>query len=215
MKTHVVVAGNIGAGKSTLVRMVSDLLGWEPSYEPVTENPYLADFYADMNRWAFNSQVFFLTHRARSHQALMSSRRPVVQDRSCYEDAEVFARAQFLLGSLSARDWETYCALYRTLTALLAPPDLVVYLRASVATLRRRIARRARRIEGAISEDYLTRLNDLYEEWMRRFDAAPVLVVQTDAMDFVEDPRDLRAIVAGIQRRLRGRQGLLFPEELP
>ena len=100
MKTHVVIAGNIGAGKSTLVRMICDQLGWEPYYEPVAENPYLADFYRDMKRWAFNSQVFFLTHRARSHRALMDSRRAVVQDRSCYEDAEVFARAQLILGSL-------------------------------------------------------------------------------------------------------------------
>ncbi|HVP20072.1 MAG TPA: deoxynucleoside kinase [Spirochaetia bacterium] len=215
MKTYVVIAGNIGAGKSTLVRMVCEKLRWEPYYEPVEENPYLADFYGDMKRWAFNSQVFFLTHRARSHRALMDSRAAVVQDRSFYEDAEVFARAQFLLGSLSERDWKTYLALYRTLTTLLAPPDLVVYLRASVPTLRRRIVLRARSIESAISDDYLSRLNVLYEEWISHFDISPVLVVQTDRLDFVEDSRDLRAIVASIQEHLRGRQGLLFPDEVP
>ncbi len=214
MKTHVVIAGNIGAGKSTLVRMICDRLGWEPYYEPVAENPYLADFYRDMKRWAFNSQVFFLTHRARSHRALMDSRRAVVQDRSCYEDAEVFARAQFLLGSLSARDWETYRALYQTLTTLLTPPDLVVYLRASVPTLRRRIAQRARSIEADISDEYLQRLNTLYEEWVARFDISPVLVVQGDRLDFVEDSRDLHAIVSTIREHLRGRQGLLFPDEV-
>ncbi len=215
MKTYIIIAGNIGAGKSTLVRMMCELLGWEPYYEPVAENPYLADFYLDMKRWAFNSQVFFLTHRARSHRALMDSRRPVVQDRSFYEDAEIFARAQYMMGSLSERDWQTYQGLYHTLTTLLAPPDLVVYLRASVATLRRRIARRARSIEADISDTYLTSLNDLYERWIGTFDVAPVLVVPSDRLDFVEESRDLHAIVATIQKQLHGRQGLLFPDEVP
>ena len=215
MKAFVVIAGNIGAGKSTLVRMMCGTLGWEPYFEPVAENPYLADFYRDMRRWAFNSQVFFLTHRVRSHRALMDSRRAVVQDRSFYEDAEVFARAQFLMGSLSGRDWETYLALYRTLTTLLAPPDLVVYLRASVPTLRRRIEQRGSSIEADISNEYLEKLNGLYEEWIAGFDIAPVLVVPSDRLDFVEDSRDLHAIVSSIQRHLQGRQGLLFPEEMP
>ena len=119
LKTYIIIAGNIGAGKSTLVRMMCELLGWEPYlYDPVAENPYLADFYLDMKRWAFNSQVFFLTHRARSHRALMDSRRSVVQDRSFYEDAEIFARAQYMMGSLSERDWQTYQGLYHTLTTL-------------------------------------------------------------------------------------------------
>ena len=214
MKTYVVIAGNIGAGKSTLVRMMCDQLGWDPYYEPVAENPYLADFYRDMKRWAFNSQVFFLTHRARSHRALMDSLRPVVQDRSFYEDAEVFARTQFLLGHMSERDWQTYRGLYQTLTTLLTPPDLVVYLRASVPTLRRRITLRGRSIEADISNDYLERLNGLYEEWIGRFDIAPVLIVPSDRLDFVEDSGDLQAIVSTIRRQLQGRQGLLFPEEV-
>jgi len=214
LKTYVVIAGNIGAGKSTLVQMMCDQLGWDPYFEPVAENPYLADFYRDMPRWAFNSQVFFLTHRARSHRELMDSRRPVVQDRSFYEDAEVFARAQFLLGHMSRRDWETYQGLYQTLTTLLAPPDLVVYLRASVSTLRRRITQRARSIESDIADDYLERLNALYEDWMGRFDIAPILVVPSDRLDFVEDSRDLRAIVSTVERQLSDRQGLLFPEEV-
>jgi deoxyadenosine/deoxycytidine kinase len=212
MKTYVVLAGNIGAGKSTLVRMMSDRLGWEPYYEPVEENPYLADFYRDMKRWAFHSQVYFLTHRARSHHALLDDPRPVVQDRSFYEDAEVFARAHYIAGAMSERDWNAYRELYDTLTALLAPPDLVVYLRATVPTLRRRIVQRGRSIEADISDTYLEELNALYEEWITGFDRAPVLVVPADRLDFVNDSKDLHAIITTVQHRLSGRQGYLFPE---
>ena len=212
MKTYVVLAGNIGAGKSTLVRMMCDQLGWEPYFEPVMENPYIADFYQDMRKWAFHSQVFFLSYRARSHHALLDIPRPVVQDRSFYEDAEVFARALHAQGALSHRDWDTYCALYHTLTALLAPPDLVVYLRASVPTLRRRIAQRGRDFEARITDEYLGELNTFYEEWIDGFRLAPVLVVPSDRLDFVKDSRDLHAIVSTVQERLRGRQGVLFPE---
>jgi deoxyadenosine/deoxycytidine kinase len=211
MKTYVVLAGNIGAGKSTLVRMICDTLGWEPYYEPVTENPYLTDFYADMPRWAFHSQVFFLTWRARAHRALMDIPRAVVQDRSFYEDAEVFAHALYRQGAMSERDWGTYRDLYRTLTTLLAPPDLVVYLRASVATLRARIALRAREFEARIPDQYLAGLNELYEEWIAGFTLAPVLIVPSDRLDFVKDSNDLDAIVDTIQERLRGHQGELFP----
>ena len=210
-----VLAGNIGAGKSTLVRMICDRLGWEPSYEPVAENPYLADFYADMPRWAFHSQIFFLTWRARAHRALMDNPRAVVQDRSFYEDAEVFARALHSQGFLSDRDWNTYQSLYRTLTTLLDPPDLVVYLRASVPTLRQRIARRAREVEARITDEYLAELNTLYEEWIGGFSLAPVFVVPSDSLDFVKDSRDLDAIVTTVQERLRGRQGVLFAEINP
>jgi deoxyadenosine/deoxycytidine kinase len=210
MKTYVVLAGNIGAGKSTLVHMLCDRMGWQPYYEPVAENPYLADFYGDMPRWAFHSQVFFLTWRARSHRALMDIPRAVVQDRSFYEDAEVFARALHRQGSMSDRDWDTYQDLYRTLTTLLAPPDLVVYLRASVMTLRARITRRARAFEARITDEYLAGLNELYEEWIAGFRHAPVLVVPSDRLDFVQDSRDLDTIVTTVQERLRGNQGVLF-----
>lgn len=212
MKTYVVLAGNIGAGKSTLVRMMCDQLGWEPYFEPVAENPYLADFYRDMKKWAFHSQVFFLTWRARSHRALLDIPRPVVQDRSFYEDAEVFASALHRQGAMSDRDWETYRGLYQTLTTLLAPPDLVVYLRASVPTLRRRIAQRGRDFEAAITDAYLEELNVLYEEWIRGFTLAPVLTVPSDRLDFVRDSKDLSTIIATVQERLRGRQGTLFPD---
>ena len=210
MKSYVVLAGNIGAGKSTLVGLLSGRLGWEPYYEPVTENPYLADFYADMRRWAFHSQVFFLTWRARAHRELMDLSRPVVQDRSFYEDAEIFARSLFRQGAMSEREWDTYGALYRTLTTLLAPPDLVVYLRASVPTLKARIALRGRGYEAKITDAYLAGLNELYEEWIRGFTLAPVLEVPADRLDFVKDDASLDAIVTAVQERLRGAQGELF-----
>ena len=214
MKHYVVIAGNIGAGKSTLVAMMCDRLGWKAYFEPVAENPYLEDFYRDMSRWAFHSQLFFLTHRVRSHRTLMDDPLSVVQDRSLYEDAEVFARNLYLQGRMSERDWGTYTGLYRTLTSVLPPPNLVVYLRASVATLRRRIALRARGFEAGITEEYLEQLNALYEQWIAGFELAPVLVVPSDRLDFVSESRDLRAIVRTVEERLRDRQGLLFPQEM-
>jgi len=213
VKTYVVLAGNIGAGKSTLVRMMCDTLGWVPYYEPVAENPYLSDFYSDMKRWAFHSQVFFLTWRARAHHVLLQNPRSVVQDRSFYEDAEVFARALHRQGAMSDREWETYRGLYQTLTTLLPAPDLVVYLKASVSTLRGRIARRGRAFEARISDAYLGELNTLYEEWIGGFSLSPVLVVPSDRLDFVRDSQDLTAIIATVRQRLQGRQGSLFPDE--
>jgi len=192
--------------------MICERLGWEPYYEPVTENPYLADFYADMRRWAFHSQVFFLTHRAAAHRALMDVPRPVVQDRSFYEDAEVFARSLHRQGAMSDRDWGTYKDLYRTLTTLLAPPDLVVYIRASVPTLRRRIAERGRDFEARIADTYLEGLNALYEEWVGGFRIAPILTIPGDTVDFVRSPEGFDMIVAAVTERLRGNQGVLFPD---
>ncbi|MFH2116326.1 MAG: deoxynucleoside kinase [Spirochaetota bacterium] len=211
MKKYLVLAGNIGAGKSTLVELLAERLGFKPYYEPVAENPYLKDFYTDMERWAFHSQAFFLTHRIKSHRALMDDPWSVVQDRSMYEDAEVFARNLYERGSMSARDWGTYSELYRTLTTLLPAPDLVVYLRISVPTLKKHIAKRGRDFEVDIPDEYLEGLNRLYEEWIDNFTLAPVLIVPGDKLDFVEESRDLKAIIRTIEERLQDRQGSLFP----
>jgi deoxyadenosine/deoxycytidine kinase len=214
MKKYLVLAGNIGAGKSTLVEFLADRLGFKPYYEPVAENPYLADFYADMERWAFHSQLFFLTHRLKSHRALMNDPWSVVQDRSIYEDAEVFARNLHEQGRMNTRDWESYNELYRTLIGLLPPPDLVVYLKASVPTLKKRIAKRGRDFEASIPDDYLAGLNRLYEDWIASFELAPVLVVPGDRLDFVSESRDLAAIVSTVRERLHDRQGALFPFDM-
>jgi deoxyadenosine/deoxycytidine kinase len=211
MKKYLVLAGNIGAGKSSLVALLAERLGYRPYYEPVAENPYLEDFYADMKRWAFHSQLYFLTHRVRSHRDLASDPSSVVQDRSIYEDAEVFARNLHEQGHMTSRDWETYRSLYRTLIGLLPAPDLVVYLRASVPTLKNRIAMRGRGFESGIPDDYLAGLNRLYEEWLECFELAPVLVVPGDSLDFVADSKDLKAIISSIEERLRDKQGNLFP----
>jgi deoxyadenosine/deoxycytidine kinase len=198
VKRYVVLAGNIGAGKSTLVRMLCDRLGWKPYFEPVAENPYLADFYDDMDRWAFASQVFFMAWRVKSHRALMDDPGTVVQDRSLYEDAEVFACNLHRQGHMSDRDWQTYRELYRTFTTLLPAPDLVVYLRASVPTLLERIGRRGRGFEAGIGREYLEGLNTPYEEWISTFRLAPVLVVPSDRLDFVTDTAALGDIVATV-----------------
>jgi deoxyadenosine/deoxycytidine kinase len=211
MKKHLVLAGNIGAGKSTLVGLLSQRLGYRPCYEPVAENPYLEDFYADMKRWAFHSQSYFLAHRMRAHRALMDDPSSVVQDRSLYEDAEVFARNLYEQGFLSAREWATYRDIYGTAVSLLPAPDLVVYIRASVPTLQERIARRGRGFEASISPAYLAGLNRLYEEWISGFTLCPVLIVPGDRLDFVADSGDLCAIVTTVEERLRDKQGLLFP----
>ena len=158
MKKYIVVAGNIGVGKSTLVRLLCERMGWDPFYEPVTENPYLADFYGDMDTWGFHSQVFFLAHRLQIQQSILKHPGSVIQDRSIYEDAEIFALNLFLQGHLSQRDYDTYQALYQSLNDFLPPPDLVIYLRASESTLLNRILQRNRDYEQSISHEYLTPL---------------------------------------------------------
>ncbi len=215
MKKFIAVAGNIGVGKSTLVKLICQRLEWEPFYEPVTENPYLADFYQDMKAWSFNSQVFFLTHRLKIHQSLLHSVGSVIQDRSIYEDAEIFARNLFLQGSMSKRDYETYFALYQTLAEFLTPPDLVIYLRASVNTLNNRIQIRNRDYEQTIPAAYLTQLNELYESWIDSFIFCPVLTVPADDLDYVKHPRHLDLIIKKIQEKLTGKEEVIFdPDEV-
>jgi deoxyadenosine/deoxycytidine kinase len=215
MKRHIVVAGNIGVGKSTLVQLLCQRMEWDPFFEPVAENPYLVDFYQDMSTWGFHSQVFFLANRLKIQQGILKHPGPVIQDRSIYEDAEIFALNLFLQGTLSQRDYETYRALYQTMNDFLPPPDLVIYLRASVSTLLKRIMQRSRNYEKSISPEYLHRLNDLYRQWIDHFTLCPVLTVPADDLDFVAHPKHLDLIIQKIQEKLTGKEVVVFdPEEL-
>jgi deoxyadenosine/deoxycytidine kinase len=210
MKKYIAVAGNIGVGKSTLVAGLSSHLGWQPFYEPVAENPYLADFYRDMSTWSFHSQIFFLTHRLRIQQQLIRCPDSVVQDRSIYEDAEIFAHNLFVQGELNPRDYETYHTLYQTLADFLPAPDLVIYLRASVPTLLHRIALRDRDYERAIDPDYLDHLNRLYEDWITGFTLCPVLTVPADDLDYVKNPPHLDLVVRKVREKLTGKEEVIF-----
>ena len=214
MKKFVVVAGNIGVGKSTLVGMLCGHLSWQPFYEPVAENPYLSDFYEDMRTWAFHSQVFFLANRLKAHHQLAGHPTSVIQDRSVYEDAEIFAYNLYRQGEMSARDYQTYSALYQALTAFLPPPDLVIYLRASVETLLTRIRLRGRDYERQISADYLEQINALYEDWIADFKLCPLLAVPADDLDYVANPAHFALIVDKVLDKLMGKEEVVFdPEE--
>jgi deoxyadenosine/deoxycytidine kinase len=210
MKKFVAVAGNIGVGKSTLVSMLCDHLGWQPFFEPVGDNPYLADFYRDMGQWAFHSQIFFLTRRLRSHRQLCDHPTSAIQDRSVYEDAEVFAHNLFIQGMMDERDYLTYRELYRVLTEFLPPPDLVLYLRASVGTLQQRISNRGRDYERTISTEYLSQLNNLYEDWIGNFSLCPVLTVPADQLDYVAHPAHLDLIALKVEEKLTGKEEVVF-----
>lgn len=215
MKKFVAVAGNIGVGKSTLVEMLCAKLGWTPFYEPVSENPYLPDFYRDMQAWAFHSQIFFLTHRLRAHHQLAQHPTSAIQDRSVYEDAEIFAHNLFLQGHIRPRDYQTYRELYQTLIEFLPPPDLVIYLRASVPTLVSRISNRGRDYERTIPADYLASLNHLYESWIVNFTLCPVLAVPADDLDYVVHPGHLTLIADKVMEKLTGKEEVVFdPEEV-
>jgi deoxyadenosine/deoxycytidine kinase len=215
MKKFVAVAGNIGVGKSTLVAMLCERLGWQPFYEPEAENPYLADFYQDMHAWSFHSQIFFLTHRLRAHRKLVDHPSSVIQDRSVYEDAEVFACNLYRQGFMNERDYTAYRELYQVLVEFLPPPDLVVYLRASVPTLVKRIAQRGRDYERQITPEYLEQLAVLYEEWISRFGLCPVLAVPADDLDYVAYSHHLDLVVRKVQEKLTGKEEVVFdPEEV-
>lgn len=215
MKRFVAVAGNIGVGKSTLVALLCQRLDWQPFYEPVADNPYLADFYADMSSWSFHSQIFFLTHRLRAHRQLLDHPTSVLQDRTVYEDAEIFAENLYRQGLIHARDYHTYRELYEVLTDFLPPPDLVLYLRASVPTLLSRISHRGRDYERQITFDYLSQINVLYEEWIARFSLCPVLTVPSDDLDYVANSKHLNLIAEKVQEKLTGKEVVIFdPEEM-
>lgn len=210
VKKFVAVAGNIGVGKSTLVERLCARLGWQPFFEPVAENPYLADFYQDMRLWAFHSQIFFLTHRLRAHRQLLDHPTSAIQDRSVYEDAEVFACNLYQQGLISERDYGSYNELYKVLIEFLPPPDLVVYLRASVPTLIDRIRRRGRDYERQITPAYLDQLNQLYEAWIAHFSLCPVLTLPADYLDYVANPKHLDLIVSKIQEKLTGKEEVVL-----
>ncbi|MBI3738537.1 MAG: deoxynucleoside kinase [Chloroflexi bacterium] len=213
MKKFVAVAGNIGVGKSTLVNMLCERLEWQPFYEPVADNPYLADFYADMSAWAFHSQIFFLTRRLRSHYELAQYPESVIQDRSVYEDAEIFAQNLFLQGHIQPRDYQTYRELYETAVQLLPPPDLMIYLRASVPTLMSRISLRGRDYERTIAPEYLQSLNDLYETWIENFVLCPVLTIPADDLDYVAHSGHLNLIARKVEEKLTGNEEVVFEAE--
>ncbi|GAP63239.1 hypothetical protein ARMA_1662 [Ardenticatena maritima] len=201
-KYFLAVAGNIGVGKSTLTARLAERLHMEPFFEAVADNPYLADFYADMPRWAFHSQIFFLSRRLQHHRQILDHPTSAIQDRCVYEDAEIFARNLYEQGAMSARDYQAYHELYQAVVAFMPPPTLIVYLRASVDTLLERIKRRGREFERAISRDYLERLNLLYEEWIATFTHCPVLTIDADAIDFVAEPKHIETIATAIEEAL-------------
>jgi len=181
----------MGAGKTSMVTFLEQNYGFDPIYEPFMDNPYLDDFYKDMKPWAFHSQLYFITHKFRLHRELTGSSGTVVMDRTIYEDAEIFARNLAQGRYINKRDWGLYLELYETMLKALQPPDLLIYLRCSPRAIRRRIKRRGRASEQAIPYRYIRRLNDLYEEWIARYDLSPVLVWDSDHDDYVQDFRAL------------------------
>ncbi len=209
----ILVAGNIGAGKTSLTERLGQRLGWRTAFESVSDNPYLSDFYADMRQWSFHLQVFFLGHRAEQHLELAHDPQSTIADRSIYEDAYIFARALHHLGNLSERDYLAYRCLFGLVTASLPSPDLLIYLNASVPVLMNRIQQRGRAMESGITADYLSLLESFYDDWMDSFDICPVLTIRSDDLDFVHKKNHLDIVVRRIQDKLSGKEELIFPED--
>ncbi len=212
-KRLILVAGNIGTGKTSITERVGERLGWETSYESVVDNPYLADFYGDMRQWSFHLQVFFLGHRAQHHLELANSPQSAIADRSIYEDAYIFARALHHMNNISERDYESYRALFDLVVGNLPRPDLLLYLEAPVAVLMNRIYRRGRRMESGITSDYLSLLEVFYKEWLDTFDLCPVLTIQSADLNFVKNPHHLDIVVKRIEDKLAGKEVVTFDND--
>lgn len=201
---HIALAGNIGAGKTTLTELLAKHYKWSPHYEDVDENPYLNDFYEDMQRWSFNLQIYFLNSRFNQILTIRNSSKTVIQDRTIYEDAEIFAPNLHAMGLMSTRDFNTYSDLFQMMTRLVQAPDLLVYLRASVPTLVNQIQKRGREYENSIRIDYLKQLNERYEAWVNRYKAGKLLIIDVDRIDFQNNPEDLSSVIDRIDAQIHG-----------
>ncbi len=198
----VAVAGNIGAGKSSLTQLLAGRFGWKPYFESVDDNPYLSDFYGDMTRWSFHLQIYFLANRFKHHKRMTESGEPVIQDRSIYEDAEIFARNLHDIGKMDDRDYSNYVSLFEVMTDYLKSPNLMIYLRASIDTLVQQISRRGRSFEQGIPREYLEQLNKHYENWISSYRRGPLLIVESDNLDFVNREGDLDQIVRLVRAKI-------------
>jgi|SRR5690554_1672110 len=201
---HVAIAGNIGAGKTTLTKLLAKHFGWEAQYEEVVENPYLEDFYNQMERWSFNLQIYFLNSRFRQIMEIRQSGRNIVQDRTIYEDAHIFAPNLHAMGLMTNRDFENYRSLFELMEQVVAPPDLLIYLRSSIPNLVSQIHKRGREYENSISIDYLSRLNERYEAWIHGYNKGNLMIINVDETDFVENPEDLGDVITRIDGQLNG-----------
>lgn len=209
-KRFVLMAGNIGTGKTSLTELIGDQLGWRTAYESVADNPYLPDFYADMKLWSFHLQVYFLGHRADQHINLAMNEQSAIIDRSIYEDAHIFARALHHLGNLTDRDYEAYLKIYQLILTVLPKPDLLIHLKAPVPVLMNRIRKRARDMETGVSVEYLSLLDRFYEEWIETFDLCPVLTIKSDDLDFVHKKHHLEIVTDRIMEKLAGKEEMIF-----
>jgi len=201
---YVAIAGNIGAGKTTLCTQLGKTFGWEVHYESTDDNPYLIDFYEDMRRWSFNLQIFFLNKRYQQILKILSGEQTVVQDRTIYEDAHIFAPNLHDMGLMSTRDFSNYKDLFLTMSSQVQPPDLLIYLRAGIPTLVDHIQLRGREYEGSISLDYLRRLNERYENWISGYNEGPLLIINADEVDFAQNPEDLGKVVSMVDAEING-----------
>ncbi len=201
---HVAIAGNIGAGKTTLTKLLAKHYKWKPHFESVEENPYLDDFYAEMERWSFNLQIFFLNSRFRQILEIHESGKNIIQDRTIYEDAHIFAPNLHAMGLMTNRDFSNYSSLFELMEKLVAPPDLLIYLRANIQTLVGQIHKRGRDYENTISIDYLSRLNERYEAWITTYTKGKLLIIDVDNLDFVDKPEDLGSIIDKIDAQIHG-----------